>query len=208
MKRQRKYSEFYGILNFFVSRLMQFQNHPVTRALQNFHRRFLNQYQEPGHSLPKIEHDSQWYSPCEQAPAENGSLVEWKPVICPDLLAFDNMEQALGFPLHPDIKAFYSSFYSGNLSARTDDGELELLQVWNRNDFDRLQENLLGHIMMKRKKKQAVTLFLGVTDHDEIIISMNNNTGEIWAETVGREPHKFLTRDLASFINTLSPVAV
>ncbi|MCL6271426.1 SecY-interacting protein [Sansalvadorimonas sp. 2012CJ34-2] len=185
---------------------MQFQNHPVAQTLHSFQSKFLKQYQERHHSLPEIEHDQEWCSPCEQFEADNGALVTWKPTPCSDDLAFDNMEHALGFELHLDIKAFYASFYSGNLSAKTVDGELELLQVWNQDDFTRLQENLLGHIMMKQKKKQAVTLFLAVTDHDDIIISMQNDTGEIWAESVGKEPHKFLAQDLASFIDQLTPV--
>ena len=186
---------------------MQFQSHPVTGALQHFHDKFLNMHREQRQSLPLVEHDNQWLSPCEQGEADSNAMVQWQPVQCPETLGFDNMEHALGFAIHPDIKAFYGSFYSGNLPAITDDGRLELLQVWNRDDFDRLQENLLGHIMMKRKRKQAITLFLGLTDHDEIIISINNDTGEIWAESVGKEPHKFLSRNLATFINTLTPVA-
>ncbi len=183
---------------------MQFHNHPVTEALHSFHSKFLKQYQDNHQSLPLIEHDADWPSPCEQPGLE--ALSQWQPVPCVDELKFDNMEHALGFKLHLDIKAFYCSFYSGNLPARSEDGGLELLQVWNRTDFDRLQENLLGHIMMKRKKKQAITLFLGVTDHDEIIVSINNDSGEIWAESVGKEPHKYLAPNLSSFIATLTPV--
>ncbi len=52
----------------------------------------------------------------------------------------------------------------------------------SHHDFERLQQNLIGHILMKQKLKQAITLFFAVTDEDDIILSVNNNTGEVWAE--------------------------
>ena len=100
---------------------------------------------------------------------------------------------------------FYTSFFSDNLPARCTDGDLELLQVWNSDDFERLQENMIGHIMAKRRKQQPETFFIGVTDDDEIIITVLNATGEVWAERVGQNPHRKLTDSIAAFITELTP---
>jgi SecY interacting protein Syd len=80
--------------------------------------------------------------------------------------------------------------FSGEITTKSSDGELSLLFAWNEEDFARLQENIIGHIMMKQRLKQAETIFFAVTDEEDIIISVDNATGEVWAERVGCKPHK------------------
>ncbi len=174
----------------------------VTSALTEFHRRYLDSHAHVNNALPVIEADAEWPSPCEQGKADD-EYCYWKPVACHGGLDFSGMEQALNITLHPDLKMFYTSFYSNNLTARCADGDLELLQPWNKDDFERLQENLIGHTMMKRKRHQPETFFIAATDDDEIIISVINETGEVWAERVGQNPHRKLADSIADFINTL-----
>ncbi len=108
--------------------------------------------------------------------------------------------------LHKDIKSYFTSLYSESLDALCDEGGLSLLFAWNKKDFERLQENLIGHILMKRRLKQQETIFFAVTDEEDIIISLDNATGEIWVERVGCKPHKKLSNSLAQFISQLTPV--
>ena len=184
----------------------------VHTALTEFHHKFLEQYQELHKTLPVIEHDPQWLSPCEQGEPQ-ANLSFWQPVSTTHAsgsgsepeLDFSGLEGALELTLHPDIKMFYTSFFSDNLPARCTDGDLELLQVWNSDDFERLQENMIGHIMAKRRKRQPETFFIGVTDDDEIIITVLNATGEVWAERVGQNPHRKLADSVATFITQLTP---
>ncbi|KEQ16214.1 SecY-interacting protein [Endozoicomonas numazuensis] len=182
-------------------------NHQAVKdALNDFHEKFRRCYEIKHQSLPVIEHDSDWPSPCEQQEVADLAEVSWQPVVCEPRLDFDNIESALELELHPDIKAYYGSFYSANLPARTGEGELELLFAWSSKDFERLQENLLGHIWMKRKLRQPVTLFFAVTDMEDINLTLNNETGEIWAEKVGKKPHRKVASNMAEFLNTLEPV--
>ena len=44
-----------------------------------------------------------------------------------------------------------------------------------------------------------------MTDDDDHIISLNNETGAVWVEKVGCEPHKKLAESLAEFIVQLTP---
>ena len=173
-------------------------------ALERFHTRTLSLYRQKNNSLPVLSKDDDWPSPCEQGDACD-DMVFWKPVSTKGALSFDGLESALRMTLHPDIRAFFGSFYSHNLSANSNDGDLDLLQAWNSHDFDRLQENLIGHIMAKRKRKQAETVFIAVTDDDEIILSVINETGEVWAERVGQQPHRKVADSLVAFLDGLSP---
>ena len=158
----------------------------------------------------------QWLSPCEDAytnisteyKALPSGEVYWRPV---DIerghkLNFDNVETALEMTLHPDIKTYFTTLYSENLDATCEEGNLSLLFAWNKDDFQRLQENLIGHILMKQRLKQAETVFVAVTDEEDMIISVENDTGTVWVERVGCKPHKKLADSLAQFINTLTPI--
>ena len=44
-----------------------------------------------------------------------------------------------------------------------------------------------------------------MTDDDDHIISISNDTGAVWVEKVGCEPHKKLADTLAGFIEQLTP---
>ena len=113
------------------------------------------------------------------------------------------MEDGLEITLHPDIKVFYTEFWSESLFAKSNGENYELLQVWNEQDFAILQENLIGHVLMKRRLKQAETLFIGLTDEDDIIVSVDNASGQVVLEQVGQEPHKILANSLPDFISAL-----
>jgi SecY interacting protein Syd len=45
-----------------------------------------------------------------------------------------------------------------------------------------------------------------VTDLEDVILSVVNETGEVWAEKVGKKPHKKVADNLAEFIGMLEPV--
>ncbi len=188
-------------------------NENLEQILQTFAEKYIANYQQTHNGLPSIEKDEEWPSPCEQGTKEEGTTelpeVFWQPAAINEneQLSFENVESALELTLHKDIKSYFTSFYSESLDALCTEGGLSLLFAWNKNDFERLQENLIGHILMKRRLKQQETIFFAVTDEEDIIISMDNATGEIWVERVGCKPHKKLSDSLAQFISQLTPVA-
>ncbi len=184
--------------------------------LRQFSKQYVNQYQEEHSHLPKIEQDDEWLSPCEfsheTGVIEHTSLstgeVFWQPVNVEkeQELNFDNVESALELTLHPDIKTYFTTLYSESLDASCEEGNLSLLFAWNKDDFQRLQENLIGHILMKQRLKQSETVFFAVTDEEDMIISIDNDTGSVWVERVGCEPHKQLAKSLTQFISKLTPI--
>ena len=185
-------------------------NNTLANALVIFSQNFIKQHIEQSGHLPIIEHDEQWRSPCDAGIHEENRHF-WQPVEIrqvEDELSFVNVESALSIELHPDIKTYYTTLYSEDIDAECSEGQLSLLFAWNSDDFDRLQENIIGHILMKQRLKQDETIFFAVTDEEDMIISIDNSNGQVWAERVGCKPHKKLSDSLEQFINELSPVPV
>jgi len=188
----------------------------LVEILQQFSKQYVKKHQDTFFHPPKVEQDAQWASPCENTYSDVLSEYKrlspgetyWRPVDIKkeDELNFDNVETALEITLHPDIKTYFTTMFSENLDATCEEGNLSLLFAWNKDDFQRLQENLIGHILMKQRLKQAETVFVAVTDEEDMIISVENGTGTVWVERVGCKPHKKLADSLAEFINILTPI--
>jgi len=187
----------------------------LANVLQRFSTQYINQYQQTHSHLPLINKDSDWLSPCEISSDDNEinrSVLSkdqtfWQPVNIEkkEGLNFDNVESALELTLHKDIKTYFTTLYSESLDATCEEGELSLLFSWNKDDFQRLQENLIGHVLMKQRMKQKETLFFAVTDEEDMIVSVDNETGAVWVERVGCEPHKKVADSLAQFISEIVP---
>jgi SecY interacting protein Syd len=177
----------------------------VATLILSFSDEFISLMKEKTGNLPLVDFDEDWLSPCEQTRKDD--CVHWQPVPITSQkpLTFDNLEEALEISLHPDIKDYFTTIYSEAVEAICEEGALSLLFAWNEDDFYRLQENIIGHILMKQKLKQAPTIFFAVTDEEDIIISIMNETGEVWVERVGCKPHKKMANSLSDFIKTLKP---
>jgi len=155
--------------------------------------------------FPQLEPDSNWPSPCE---FEQDGKWHWQPQKIEESLTFSNVEHAIGFELNDAFKAFFSLYYSENIDAKHSDGYLQYLQAWSKTDFERLQQNLIGHLMMKSRLKQPATLFFALTDEEDLNIVIVNDTGEVALEYVGKEPHKTLAASLPEFIAQTEPLLV
>lgn len=178
----------------------------VALALDRFIERALaHQLQQVGH-LPRQPYDPAWVSACYTTLAEPGHLTEWRPVRRdePDDL-FDRIGEALELPLHPDIARFYGRYWSDPLPAHNDDGRLNLLQLWNAEDGERLRANLIGHALAKRQQKQPLTLFFACTEPDDLFLSLDNETGAVWLEAPGKKPLRRIADNLATFLDNLQP---
>ncbi|QJR81762.1 SecY-interacting protein [Alteromonas pelagimontana] len=152
-----------------------------------------------------IPYDREWLSPCYQKTGEQDAMVPWLPALQQKSCSFDNVEKALEMVLNEQYCLYFTHYFSNNLLARAPQGDCELLQVWNETDFSRLQENLIGHLLMKKRLKQPPTLFFGLTDDEDYILSVDNASGEVVLERVGKVPERSLAPDLATFLAELSP---
>ncbi len=136
----------------------------------------------------------------------DGEWVAWRPVSRPEPADFSSLEQALELQLPDDVKAFYGGYYGGNLACQHSRGNLDLLLVWHDADLRRLQENIIAHVLMKRRLKQRDTIFIAATDDDDWLISVLVADGAVYAEQVGREVSQCLAPSLADFIAQLQLV--
>lgn len=179
---------------------------PVTidNQLDQFISSFISYHQQNKGGLT-IPYDSSWPSTCYQATGREGDPVPWLPQKRDTTATFGNVEEALGITLNEAYCQFFSRYFSDNLPAVAPQGNCELLQVWNSDDFARLQQNLIGHLLMKQRLKQAPTLFFALTDEDDFILSLLNDTGEVVLEQVGKPPKEVVAASLGEFLALLTP---
>ena len=182
---------------------MTLSNSTISKRLTNIGEIYTDVFEKKHGFLPVCEKDEQWISPCELT-AYDDKHNHWQPVVINETLSFTNVEEALDLPLHQSIKDYFTVLYSESILARCDEGQLSLIFAWNEADFARLQENIIGHLLMKKRLKQEATIFFAVTDDDDYIISLKNDSGEVWVERVGGDPHKKLADNMLAFLNDLT----
>lgn len=133
--------------------------------------------------------------------------VYWEPQAFPEQdKNLNKVATALDIELQPSIHAFYTTQLAGDMKAKFHDQTLSLVQVWNEDDFIRLQENLIGHLVTQKRLKLSPTLFIATLESDLEMISLCNLTGEIILEKFGSRERKVLAPDLSQFIGKLSPM--
>ncbi len=180
---------------------------PLTleKSLDDFMQRYVELHQ--AHQRPLlIEYDSQWISPCHDQSGQDGEEIIWVPKLRQETSDLASLSSALEMDIDPQFCQFISRYWSDNINAKNDRGSLTLLFPWNHDDFERLQQNLVGHVLMKRRLQQAETLFFAVTDEDDFILSIENSTGRVVLEQVGLEPCEVIADNLAVFLSSLTPI--
>lgn len=179
-------------------------NHPVAGALTDFSSRFLQAWCDAGQGFPRSEDLVGLESPC--VVTDSGYEVVWKPVKREPMGNLAAVEQGIELRLHEDIKVFYGAQYSGDMAARFRDLEFDLLQAFSADDELRLQENILGHLVMQRRLKLKPTVFIGALDADDKVVSICNLTGQVVLETLGKDIREVLAADVETFLQQLEPV--
>lgn len=164
-----------------------------------------SRYQLQSGGLPWREFDAEWRSPCEV-----GNVLEqqirWQPVLRQDAGSMANVESGLEMTLHDDVASFFGHWYAGALAFSFKGLRIEPVLAWNAPDFERLQENLIGHALMQRRLRLDPTFFLAATGSDSHVVSLDNHSGEICYERVGRKDRQLLAPDLLTFLGRLEPL--
>lgn len=175
----------------------------VALHLSQLHKKFSEQCLQTTKKYPLITHDEQWPSPCEIGEVDGQGLIQWQGVIQEPAGSLSALADALEITFPSGIDALYGSMYGGSIIANIDGHHIELLQAWNKDDFDLLQQNITGHILMKRKLKQPETIFIGLTDQDDLLVSVLISTGEVCLEFVGKKTHYVLAPTIEDFLKAL-----
>lgn len=153
--------------------------------------------------------DADWRSPCETGDPitiEDEQWVPWSPVPRQHARDFDGLANAIEAEVHPSIRDYYAQYWSGNLEAASEEGELSLILLWNPDDVDRLVENLVGHVLVRLRARRALTLFFGCTDPaTDLILSVRNDDGVVLAEDTRGKVIREVADSLSDFLARLEP---
>lgn len=175
----------------------------VSDALLGFTRRYVDLWQQETGRAPGSESLFGVASPCAQSSSDDQVFWLPKPFTPPSTL--NNVERALDLQLRPEAHAFYTTQFAGDMTASYLDHDFTLVQVWSEEDFLRLQENLIGHLVTQKRLKLSPTLFLATTDSELMLISLCNLTGEVVLEQFGSKKRTILSSSLAEFLTMCSP---
>ncbi len=148
-----------------------------------------------------IEHDADWPSPCEKGTVDELGNISWQAVKQPSKSTLMQLASALDCEFPAQLDALYSSYYSANLPLEFQGHSILLLQAWNEQDFENLQQNITGHVLMKRRLKHNDTVFFALTENEDMLLVVNLSDGSVWLEQVGKKPHQKVADDLASFLS-------
>ncbi|SQJ10180.1 SecY interacting protein Syd [Serratia rubidaea] len=180
-------------------------DHDVTHALREFTQRYMALWQQQrGHAPASRE----LYGVPSLCVVENrDDEVLWMPQPFTPAATLEKVETALELRLQPDIHTFYTQQYAGDMSAQFGEHRLSLLQVWSADDFIRLQENLIGHLVTQKRLKLSPTLFLATTESEMEMVSLCNISGNVVLEQFGSDRRTLLAATLGNFLDALRPLA-
>lgn len=179
-------------------------NHLVSDALSDFSSRYLQAWCEAERGFPESEDLVGLVSPC--VVSDNGNVVSWRPILRQPMGTLDGVEKGMELALHEDITAYYCSQYSGDMTAKWNDLTLYLLQAFNDEDIERLQQNILGHLVTQRRLKLKPTVFIAALDSESQVVSICNLTGQVVLETLGKEQRQVLASDVVAFLQQITPI--
>ncbi|MDR0806128.1 MAG: SecY-interacting protein [Enterobacteriaceae bacterium] len=177
--------------------------YPVISALTQFTSAFIECWQqETGHE-PASEQLYGVASPCIIKTYEESVL--WLPQPFSAEPSLVNVERGVNITIREDATHYFTTQYAGDMNARFGELDLSLIQVWSDEDFVRLQENLIGHLVTQRRLKLSPTLFIGTTASEMEMISLCNLSGEVVLEHFGTSKRETLAQSLDLFLQQLVP---
>ncbi len=175
----------------------------VSVALREFTQRYVDLWQRETGFPPSSEELLGVESPCVVKSSD--TAVYWLTQTFSPVQTLENVERALELQLRPEAHDFYTTQFAGDMCAKWEDNALTLLQVWSLEDFTRLQENLIGHLVTQKRLKLTPTIFLATTDSEMNMVSLCNVTGEVILEQFGSKKRTLLSSSLSEFLKMLSP---
>ncbi|RKQ41527.1 SecY-interacting protein [Enterobacter sp. R1(2018)] len=178
----------------------------VRHALEAFTERFCTLWREQTGGWPASEELYGVPSPC--IVTTTGGDVRWQPRPFSPAADLSAVERAMDISLRPAAHQFYTTQYAGDMPALCGNLALTLLQTWSEADFQRVQENLIGHLVTQKRLKLSPTLFLATAQDEMEVVSLCNLSGEVVLEKIGTRQRKTLASSLPALLESLQPQVI
>ncbi|WP_230320734.1 SecY-interacting protein [Erwinia sorbitola] len=177
----------------------------TSQALRDFSQRYCDLWQQTYGHAPASAALHGIPSSCVLESHEDE--IWWQPQ--PFTLAknLDAVERALDISLQPSVTGFYTAQFAGDMAGTYQGKRVSLVQVWSEDDFVRVQENLIGHLVMKRRLKHSPTLFIATTDSELEVVSVCNLSGEVIIEQLGTQKREVIAPSVQNFLIQLQPLS-
>ena len=169
----------------------------TANALTTFTTRYCDAWHEKQGTWPQSADLYGVPSPCIISSLED--YVIWQPKPNNGEQNVNAVERAMDIVVQPAVHAFYATQFAGDMP-------LTLLQTWSEDDLQRVQENLIGHLVTQKRLKLSPTLFIATLDSELDVISVCNLSGEVIKETIGTRNRETLAPSLADFLTRLEPL--
>ncbi|EPR1413978.1 SecY-interacting protein [Citrobacter koseri] len=176
----------------------------TSQALTAFTTRYCDAWHEKHNSWPLSEELYGVPSPC--IISSTSDAVYWQPQPFEGEANVNAVERAFDIVIQPAVHAFYTTQFAGDMYAQFADEKLTLLQTWSADDFRRVQENLIGHLVTQKRLKLPPTLFIATLENELEVISVCNLSGEVCKEPLGTRNRTVLAASLAEFLTQLKPL--
>lgn len=175
----------------------------VQQALKGFTRRFCDAWHDAHNTWPQSEELYGVPSPCIISTLQDS--VIWQPQPFEPAADLSAVERAMGIVVRADLHLFYTTQYAGDMPATFAGVSLTLLQTWSEDDFRRVQENLIGHLVTQKRLKLPPTFFIATCEDELEVVSLCNLRGELVLEKLGTQQRKVLSPSLTDFLSRLEP---
>jgi SecY interacting protein Syd len=180
-------------------------NNTIKNALLDLFTRHEKKWQTEKSTSPQQQFDADWISPCQMNNV-SPEIITWTAVERDAQVNLSNIEEALEIKLHPSIEPLFCSYYADGIPCLFDGHPIDLIQVWNEDDFKLLQENMIAHFMMQKRLNKPASMFIASCSDEMQVISILNDTGEVQLETLGKKQEAVLAPSLEVFLTQLEPV--
>ncbi|MGL5037714.1 MAG: SecY-interacting protein [Aeromonas sp.] len=177
----------------------------VLSALAHFFARWQRDG-EARRGLPLCQWEPEWLSPCQLGDPVDGQ-VSWRPYARPVAADFSALADALELTLHHSVIALFGHWFSRPIPCLYKGLRIELIVPWNESDLDLLKENLIGHLLMLRKLKRSPSIFIATTRNEMTLISLDNQSGQVWLEWLDSGRRLSLAPSLPQFLAQLETLA-
>lgn len=175
----------------------------VQQALSDLTRRYCEAWKKRNGRGPQSDELYGIPSPC--ITETDDTYVFWQPQPFNPMDDLSAVEKALDITIRRELHEFYTTQFAGDMQVSFNGLAFMLLQTWSTDDFRRVQENQIGHLLIQRRLKLSPGLFIGTLDSELEVVCVSNLTGEVIIETLGTPRYTRLAPSIDVFLNQLKP---